>query len=60
MTMRHVHHVQAHHRPIPAEILSAQIDLIDPDERVIAMLGARSRVGRGNAVATARSSVSGT
>jgi hypothetical protein len=48
MTMRYVHHVQTHHRPIPEEILAAPIGLIDPDERVIAMLGARFRVGRGN------------
>ena len=29
MTMRYARHVQAHHRPIPEEILPAQIGLID-------------------------------
>jgi hypothetical protein len=60
MTQRYVHHVQARRRPIPEEILSAQIGFVDPDERVIAMLGARSRVGHGNAVAMDRRSLSST
>ena len=60
MTMRYVHHVEEHHRPIPDEVLSAQVGVSDPDARTIAMLGARSGVVRGNAVATARSSVSST
>jgi len=59
MTMRYVHHVEEHHRPVPGEILSADVG-VDRDERVIAMLGARSKVGRGNAVATERRSVSST
>ena len=42
MTMRYVHHVEEHHRPIPTEILTAGNTMTDPDERVIAMLGARS------------------
>jgi hypothetical protein len=53
MTMRYVHHVEEHHRPIPEEILSAGAAILDPDQRVIAMLGARSAALRGNTVATA-------
>jgi hypothetical protein len=53
MTMRYVHHVEEHHRPIPADILAAGSNAADPDERVIAMLGARARIVRGNTVAAA-------
>ena len=52
MTMRYVHHVEDHHRPVPAEVLAAGAPITDPDERVIAMLSARSALTRGNAVAT--------
>jgi integrase len=52
MTMRYVHHVEEHHRPIPAEILAAGNAVVDPDARVVAMLGARSDQARGNSVAT--------
>jgi integrase len=52
MTMRYVHHVEDHHRPIPDDILAAGNAVTDPDERVIAMLGARSVIVRGNRVAT--------
>jgi integrase len=55
MTMRYVHHVEEHHRPIPNDILTAGNTMTDPDERVIAMLGARSASPdhlRGNTVAT--------
>jgi hypothetical protein len=52
MTMRYVHHVEEHHRPIPDEILAAGNAVTDSDERVIAMLGARSVIVRGNSVAT--------
>ena len=58
MTMRYVHHVEEHHRPIPDEILSAGAAILDPDQRVIAMLGARSAALRGNTVATAPRSLS--
>ncbi len=58
MTMRYVHHVEEHHRPIPEEILSAGAAILDPDQRVIAMLGARSAALRGNTVATAPRSLS--
>jgi hypothetical protein len=52
MTMRYVHHVEEHARPIPEEVLAAGQGVVDPDERVIRMLGARSGLVRGNAVAT--------
>jgi hypothetical protein len=52
MTMRYVHHVEDHHRPIPAPVLAAGAPITDPDERVIAMLSARSALTRGNAVGT--------
>jgi hypothetical protein len=52
MTMRYVHHVEDHHRPIPAPVLAAGAAITDPDERVVAMLSARSVPIRGNAVAT--------
>jgi integrase len=52
MTLRYVHHVEEHHRPIPDDILAAGKSIADPDERVLAMLGARSAFVRGNGVAT--------
>jgi integrase len=55
MTMRYVHHVEEHHRPIPDDIVAASNRVVDPDARVIAMLGARSAPGdpvRRNGVAT--------
>jgi integrase len=52
MTMRYVHHVEEHHRPIPDDILAAGNAMTDPDERVLAMLGARSFIVCGNSVAT--------
>jgi integrase len=58
MTLRYVHHVEEHHRPIPDEILAARAGLVDPDECVIAMLGARSSRLRGNGVATEPRSIS--
>jgi hypothetical protein len=58
MTLRYVHHVEEHHRPIPDEILAARDGLVDPDECVIAMLGARSSRPRGNSVATDARSIS--
>lgn len=60
MTMRYVHHVQEHHRPVPTEILTKCGNVTDPDERVIAMLGARSGIVRGNTVATERRSLTST
>jgi len=58
LTLRYVHHVEEHHRPIPDEILAARAGLVDPDECVIAMLGARSTRLRGNGVATEPRSLS--
>jgi integrase len=55
MTLRYVHHVEEHHRPIPDDILAAGNRMADPDARVMAMLAARSDHGdhfRGNGVAT--------
>ena len=60
MTMRYVHHVEEHHRPIPDDILEAGNAVADPDERVIAMLGARSVIVRRNSVATEPRSLSRT
>jgi hypothetical protein len=37
MTMRYVHHVEEHHRPIPNDILAAGNAMTDPDERVVAI-----------------------
>jgi len=59
MTMHYGHH-EEHHRPIPADILAVGAAVIDPDERVMAMLGARSGSVRGNAVATGRRSLTST
>ena len=60
MTLRYVHHVEEHHRPIPENILAAGGAIADPDERVLAMLSARSHHVRGNAVATEHRSISNT
>jgi integrase len=61
MTMRYVHHVEEHNRPIPDDILAAGSPVVDPDERVIAMLGARSgTIVRGNGVAKNARSVNDT
>lgn len=54
MTMRYVHHVEEHHRPIPEEILAAGNAVVDPDARIVAMLGARSDFGRSNGTAPSR------
>jgi hypothetical protein len=53
MTLRYVHHVEEHHRPIRDDILAAGKSIADPDERVLAMLGARSAFGRGNGTSDA-------
>jgi hypothetical protein len=59
--MRYVHHVEEHHRPIPDDILAAGSAAADPDERVVAMLGARSgTIVRGNGVAKIARSVNDT
>jgi integrase len=60
MTMRYVHHVEEHHRPIPEEILAAGNAVVDPDSRVLAMLGARADHARGNSVAKGPRSLTGT
>ena len=61
MTMRYVHHFEEHHRPIPDDILAAGRSVVDPDERVVAMLGARSgTIVRGNGVAKNARSVNDT
>lgn len=61
MTMRYVHHVEEHHRPIPDDILAVGGAVADPDERVVAMLSARSgTIVRGNAVAKIARSVNDT
>ena len=40
-TMRYVHFAEAHLRPLPQPILEAGKGHDDPDQRVLAMLGAR-------------------
>ena len=44
-TMRYVHFVEAHLRPLPQEIIDAGQGIADPDRRVIAMLSKRSEIG---------------
>ena len=51
MTMRYVHHVEEHSRPLPEEIVEAGKGILDPDQRVLVMLAARTAVVRGNRVA---------
>ncbi len=43
-TMQYVHHAETHRRAIPAEVLEVGRGIDDPDERVLAMLGARATV----------------
>jgi integrase len=43
-TLLYVHVAEAHARPIPPELLQAAHGAVDPDRRVIAMLGARGSV----------------
>lgn len=51
-TMLYVHFGEAHLRPLPEPILSAQRSHDDPDKKVIAMLSARANcVQRGSGVA---------
>ena len=54
MTMRYVHHAETHRRAIPNEVLLAGAAIADPDERIVAMLGARAAADstRGNHVPT--------
>jgi hypothetical protein len=52
MTMRYVHHVEEHYRPIPEHIVSEGAGVLDPDQRILVMLGARTDIVRGNSVAT--------
>ena len=52
-TMLYVHFAEAHLRPLPEAILSAQRGHDDPDRRVIAMLGVRKLVPCGSQVAAA-------
>ena len=40
-TMLYVHHAGAHARPTPDDVLAAATAEIDPNQRVLAMLGAR-------------------
>jgi hypothetical protein len=51
-TMLYVHFAEAHLRPLPEAILTAQQGQNDPDKRVIAMLAARANCAhRGSGVA---------
>jgi hypothetical protein len=40
-TMRYVHVANAHRRPIPAQVLSGAGGEVDPDRRILLMLGCR-------------------
>lgn len=51
MTMRYVHHVEENHRPLPDEIVEAGKGILDPDQRVLVMLAARTSIVRGNSMA---------
>jgi hypothetical protein len=50
--MRYVHHVEEHYRPIPEYIVAEGAGVLDPDQRILVMLGARTDIVRGNSVAT--------
>ncbi len=54
-TMRYVHHVESHHRPLLPTMVAAKLaDHADPDQCVLAMLSARvTDGGRGTSVAPA-------
>ena len=41
--MRYVHLVEERYRPIPAEVMDAAGAETDPDARILAMLGARTK-----------------
>ena len=45
-TMLYVHFAEAHVRPLPEPILSAQRGQDDPDKRVIATLSARAKLAQ--------------
>lgn len=56
-TMIYVNYANAHRTPIPPEVVTAVTGELDPDRRVLGMLGARSRlvpVSRGTVVAQKR------
>ncbi len=52
-TMLYVHIAEAHTREWPETVHEAARSEIDPDKRIVAMLAARSRGGRGSHVAAA-------
>jgi hypothetical protein len=43
-TMRYVHVAAEHQRPTPPEVLQAAVGELDPDRRILLMLGARVEV----------------
>jgi hypothetical protein len=49
-TMLYVHVAEAHQRELPEEVRLAGVRELDPDKRIIAMLGARGSI-RGKTVA---------
>ncbi len=53
MTLRYVHFAEAHAWPIADEVLTAGADVLHPDRRVVAQLGARAVVAPSSGVATA-------
>ena len=63
-TMLYVHVAEAHHRELPEIVREKARGIDDPDQRVLAMLGARGSVEltdvRGSGVAVATASSEGT
>lgn len=58
MTLRYIHFAEAHAWPIADEVLTAGAELLHPDRRIIAQLGARAIIEpRANVVPTKRARV---
>jgi hypothetical protein len=59
MTLRYVHFAEAHTWPIADDVLQAGAEILHPDRRVIAQLGARAVIApRANSVTTKKATVS--
>jgi integrase len=59
-TMRYVHLAEAHRRPLAEPIAKAGMGEVDPDRRVLAMLGARGHLMGARALIEAENSASAT
>jgi integrase/recombinase XerD len=51
MTMRYLHHVEEHYRSLPEQIAEAGKGALNPDQRVLVMLAARTAIAHGNSMA---------